>query len=144
MLSALSFALDMVDGQPEGHMLRSCYIGMTIGERLGLNEEERSTLFYALLLKDAGCSSNASKMAALFGADDLQTKKAWKATDWSRLPSLMLYVARSVSPGGAFGPGRSACCRLEPRGHRSPKSSSRSAVTAGRRSRVSWASPKRP
>ena len=77
---------------------------MTIGERLGLTEEERSALFYALLLKDAGCSSNASKMAALFGADDLQTKKAWKATDWSRLPSLMLYVARSVSPGGGIWP----------------------------------------
>ncbi len=43
-------------------------------------------------------------MAALFGEDDLQAKKAWKATDWSRLPSLMLYVARSVSPGGGIWP----------------------------------------
>jgi HD-GYP domain-containing protein (c-di-GMP phosphodiesterase class II) len=59
VLSALSLVLDMVEGQPEGHVLRSCFIGMTIAERLQLSEEQRSALFYALLLKDAGCSSNA-------------------------------------------------------------------------------------
>jgi HD-GYP domain-containing protein (c-di-GMP phosphodiesterase class II) len=37
---------------------------MRIADRLGLDEERRSALFYALLLKDAGCSSNASKMSA--------------------------------------------------------------------------------
>jgi hypothetical protein len=30
VLLALSFVLDMVEGQPEGHVLRSCFIGMTI------------------------------------------------------------------------------------------------------------------
>ena len=33
VISALSFVLDMVEGQPEGHVLRSCFIGMRIGER---------------------------------------------------------------------------------------------------------------
>jgi HD-GYP domain-containing protein (c-di-GMP phosphodiesterase class II) len=43
---------------------------MTIAGRLQLSEEQRSALFYALLLKDAGCSSNTWKVTALFGADD--------------------------------------------------------------------------
>ncbi|MEJ7818675.1 MAG: hypothetical protein WKF44_00050 [Rubrobacteraceae bacterium] len=30
VLSALSYALDIVEGQPEGHVLRSCFIGMRI------------------------------------------------------------------------------------------------------------------
>lgn len=102
VLSALSFALDIVEGQPEGHIVRSCYIGMSVGERLGLDEERRSALFYALLLKDAGCSSNSSKMAALFDADDFETKRKSKTVDWSRLPQAALYAARSVRPEGNF------------------------------------------
>ena len=101
VVSALSFVLDTVEGQPEGHVLRSCFIGMMIADRLGLDEDERSALFYALLLKDAGCSSNASRMAALFGSDDFDAKRSWKLVDWSRLPNTVVYAARSVVPGGA-------------------------------------------
>lgn len=102
IVSAFSFVLDLVEGQPEGHSLRSCFIGMTIGGRIGLDAEEQSALFYALLLKDAGCSSNASKVTALFGADDFGAKKALKTVDWSHLPEAVLYVARTVSPEGAI------------------------------------------
>ena len=41
VLSALSFALDLVEGQPEGHTVRSCLVGMRIADRLGLDEERR-------------------------------------------------------------------------------------------------------
>jgi len=100
VLSALSYVLDMVEGQPPGHTLRSCFIGMRIGERLGLGEEERSALFYALLSKDTGCSSNASRVANLFGADDFAVKKDFKVVDWSRFSETVRYAARNVSPGG--------------------------------------------
>ncbi len=63
VLSALSHALDVTEGQPRGHAERTCLIGMRLGTQIGLGEEELSSLFYALLLKDAGCSSNASKVA---------------------------------------------------------------------------------
>ncbi len=75
---------------------------MTIAKRLQLSEEQRSALFYALLLKDAGCSSNASKVTALFGADDFGAKKSFKTVNWSRLPQAVMYVARNVSPEGAI------------------------------------------
>ena len=90
----------MVEGQPEGHVVRSCYIGMTIGERIGLSEDLRSALFYALLLKDAGCSANSFRTAVLFDADDFGVKRSFKTVDWSRLPNAVLYAARSVSPQG--------------------------------------------
>lgn len=102
VLSALSFVLDMVEGQPAGHVIRSCFIGMTIAERLNLSEEERSALFYAMLLKDAGCSSNASKMSALFDADDFEAKRAVKTVNWTSLPHAALYAARVVSPDGSI------------------------------------------
>jgi HD-GYP domain-containing protein (c-di-GMP phosphodiesterase class II) len=97
MLSALSFVLDMVEGQPAGHVLRSCLVGMRVAERLGLDEESRSALFYALLLKDAGCSADASRVSAVF-ADDFAAKRARKTVNWSRLPGAALYAARSVEP----------------------------------------------
>jgi len=63
VISALSYALDVTEGQPIGHAVRSCAIGMRIGEEIGLDDDERSSLFYALVLKDAGCSSNAAKLS---------------------------------------------------------------------------------
>ncbi len=41
VLSALSYALDLTEGQPMGHSVRSCMIGMRIGERIGLSAAER-------------------------------------------------------------------------------------------------------
>lgn len=97
MLSALSYALDITEGQLEGHSVRSGLIGMRIGEALGLDAEERSALIYALLLKDAGCSSNAARLCELFGSDDFQVKRDHKLTDWSRtLPSLGHAIRNAV------------------------------------------------
>jgi hypothetical protein len=101
VLSALSYVLDMVEGQPPGHTLRSCFIGMRLGAHLGLDEERRSALFYALLLKDTGCSSNAFRVTNLFGADDFAVKRNFKVVDWSRLSEVIKYTARNVSRDGA-------------------------------------------
>ena len=94
VISALSYALDVTEGQPMGHAVRSCAIGMRIGEEVGLDAETRSSLFYALLLKDAGCSSNAAKLSALFGADDFELKRARKLTNHLRPRETLRYVLR--------------------------------------------------
>ena len=62
VLGALSFALDITEGQPFGHALRSCLIGMAIAERVRLPLAERRDLYYGLLLKDVGCSTNAARV----------------------------------------------------------------------------------
>ena len=94
VISALSYALDVTEGQPMGHAVRSCAIGMRIGEAIGLDDVRRSSLFYALLLKDAGCSSNAAKLSALFGADDFELKRARKLTDHLRPGEALKYTLR--------------------------------------------------
>jgi hypothetical protein len=40
VLSALSYALDLTEGSPPGHTLRSCMVGMRMAEALGLGEDE--------------------------------------------------------------------------------------------------------
>jgi putative nucleotidyltransferase with HDIG domain len=54
VISALSFAIDLTEGAVRGHALRSCLLGMRIAEEAGLTQEEKSSLYYALLLKDIG------------------------------------------------------------------------------------------
>jgi HD-GYP domain-containing protein (c-di-GMP phosphodiesterase class II) len=100
VLGALSYALDITEGEPPGHAVRTTAIGMRLAEQIGCDDDERSALFYALLLKDAGCSSNASRLSSLFAADDHPTKRAMKLTDWSRGGALALYTWRSVAAGG--------------------------------------------
>ena len=98
VISALSYALDLVEGQPEGHAVRSCMLGMRLAEEIGLPTDQRSSLYYALLLKDLGCSSNAAKVCYLFGADDIQVKRDFKTTHWTRYTDTLRYISRNVSP----------------------------------------------
>jgi putative nucleotidyltransferase with HDIG domain len=102
VISALSYALDITEGQPKGHAARSCMLGMRIARELHLNVNESSALFYALLLKDLGCSSNAGKMCYLFGSDDRQIKKAVKTVNWTNLRASIGYIARNVATGGSW------------------------------------------
>jgi hypothetical protein len=69
LLGALSYALDMVEGQPTGHCVRCCWIGVQIGREIGLGSTEIWELYYTLLLKDLGCSSNAARLCQLYMAD---------------------------------------------------------------------------
>jgi putative nucleotidyltransferase with HDIG domain len=102
VVGALSYALDLTEGEPPGHAVRSCLIGMRLAQELGLDAATRSDLFYALLLKDAGCSANSARMAALFGADDHIAKRTSKRVDWSgKLPAFMWSV-RTVAPDGSL------------------------------------------
>ncbi len=91
VVGALSFALDITEGQPVGHGLRCCWIGMHLGERMGLSPEALSDLYYTLLLKDIGCSSNAARICSLYLADDLSFKSAYKFVD-TRLPEVMRFL----------------------------------------------------
>jgi HD-GYP domain-containing protein (c-di-GMP phosphodiesterase class II) len=72
---------------------------MRIAETLGLPADQRSALFYALLMKDLGCSSNSARFAALFAADDRSLKVRLTLTDWSRALESFRFVSQSVAPG---------------------------------------------
>ena len=91
LISALSYALDITEGQPEGHCVRCCWIGMHIGRRIGLSDEALWGLYYTLLLKDLGCSSNAARICELYLTDDLAFKRDFKTVGDS-LPQVLNFV----------------------------------------------------
>jgi putative nucleotidyltransferase with HDIG domain len=98
VLAGLSYALDLTEGQRPGHAVRTCLIGMRLGKMLRLPAEDQSALFYALLMKDLGCSSNAARFAALFGHDDQDLKEQIKRIDWTRALDAFRYAVRNVAP----------------------------------------------
>jgi len=65
LIGALSHALDMTEGQPPGHCIRACWIGIQIGTKLGLDNHSLWELYYTIMLKDLGCSSNAARICEL-------------------------------------------------------------------------------
>jgi HD-GYP domain-containing protein (c-di-GMP phosphodiesterase class II) len=91
LIGALSHALDITEGQPKGHCVRACWIGMHIGRHIGLAERELWELYYTLLLKDLGCSSNAARICELYLSDDLAFKRDFKTVGDS-LPQMLRFV----------------------------------------------------
>lgn len=103
ILSALSFALDLTDGQPMGHSVRSCVFGMHLAREIGLPVARQADLYYALLMKDAGCSSNASRMFQILGTDDIRAKRDVKTTDWTKAGwDSLEYALSHVRTGAPF------------------------------------------
>jgi HD-GYP domain-containing protein (c-di-GMP phosphodiesterase class II) len=100
LMSSLSYALDITEGQPEGHCIRCCWIGTHLGKELNLSFDDLWNLYYVLLLKDLGCSSNASRICELYLTDDLHFKRDFKWVDGS-LPQVLRFVLRHT--GSAAG-----------------------------------------
>lgn len=91
LIGALSHALDLTEGQPQGHCIRCCWIGTNLGKALNFSPQELSDLYFTLLLKDLGCSSNAARICQLYLADDRSIKSDFKLMDGS-LPQALRFV----------------------------------------------------
>ncbi|HEY6195826.1 MAG TPA: HD domain-containing phosphohydrolase [Candidatus Eisenbacteria bacterium] len=102
VLAALSFALDLTEGQPMGHTLRANLISMELAARLDLPVDVRRDLYHAALLKDSGCSSNAAAVFEMFGGDDIAAKRARMVTDWSSDLRAALYALEHAAPGASW------------------------------------------
>jgi hypothetical protein len=117
VFAALSFSLDLTEGQPMGHALRSCMIAMELGGRLGLPLQLRRDLYYAAMLKDAGCSSNAARVFSLFGGDDRLMKGARMQVDWSNYFRAAFYAReRRAGRRGSRAPDRQLATAAAHRG----------------------------
>ena len=69
LVAALSLGVDLGFGQPMEHVLRQCMIALRLAECVGLDDEERSVVYYAALMVNVGCHSDAHEQAKWFGDD---------------------------------------------------------------------------
>jgi HD-GYP domain-containing protein (c-di-GMP phosphodiesterase class II) len=99
VLSALSSALDLAEGQPVGHAIRTGLIGMRLAEELALDSPARSALYYALLLANAGGPGTAAEVTALLDGDDRALKARFATVDWTRAVAAAHYGLRHAGRG---------------------------------------------
>lgn len=96
ILAAFSYALDLTEGQPDGHSLRCCWIASRIGREIGLGAAELGDLYYAVLLKDLGCSSNSARICELYAADDRAFKQGFKTVGTSLAATLHFVLSKTA------------------------------------------------
>jgi HD-GYP domain-containing protein (c-di-GMP phosphodiesterase class II) len=60
VIGALGYAIDLSEGQPEGHSARAGLLGMRLGRAAGLPDEALWELYYTLQLKDLGRAERAA------------------------------------------------------------------------------------
>lgn len=75
LVAALSLGIDLGFGQPMEHVLRQCLIALRLAERVGLDDDERATVYYTALLVNVGCHTDAYEQAKWFG-DDIALKRS--------------------------------------------------------------------
>ncbi len=96
-----------------GHSVRSCILGMRLARHIGVAAADQGDLFYALLLKDAGCSSNASRLFHILASDEIHAKRDVKLTDWTRVGwDSLQYALSHVATGAPFPERMRALMRL--------------------------------
>lgn len=72
---------------------------MHIGKVIGLSQDDLWDLYYTLLLKDAGCSSNAARLYELYGSDERQIKHDFKTVNAAKLSEISKFVFSHVGVG---------------------------------------------
>ena len=101
ILAGLSHALDLTEGHPRGHAERACRIAQALARVIGLDDQARTDLVHATLLKDAGCSSNALRVYELFGGPEHGVKRAVWERDWRKFGEQLRYALQWTERGGS-------------------------------------------
>ena len=103
LLGAFSLASDLAMGLHTEHGARSCYIGMHIAQEMELPLQQRTHLYYAELLKDAGCTTYTSQLAGFWMADELAAKRDLQFFRDTRNPlDIASWLIKYVAAGAAL------------------------------------------
>ena len=85
-----------------GHSLRTCLIGMELADHLSLSLQDRRDLYYAMMLKDVGCSSSSARVHELFGGDDRLAQHWLKLVDWGNTLKAARFGLKHFVPGDSL------------------------------------------
>src|SRR4029077_1893892 len=95
IIAALSMATDLAMGQPIEFALRSCLLGVRLGEALHLSAEELSEIYFQALLRYIGCNAETYAVVALFG-DELSLRRDFALVDTGKAAEMAAMVLRHL------------------------------------------------
>ncbi len=71
VVAALSVTSDLTRGHPPGEAMRACLLATELARRAGLDGPGQGEVYYATLMRFAGCAATSHEIAAAFGGDDI-------------------------------------------------------------------------
>jgi HD-GYP domain-containing protein (c-di-GMP phosphodiesterase class II)/DNA-binding CsgD family transcriptional regulator len=84
VVAALSVTSDLTRGHPAGEAMRACLLASELARRGGLDEAARRDVYYATLLRFAGCAATSHEIAAALGGDDVVVRARGDLIDSTR------------------------------------------------------------
>ena len=124
VVALLSLGTDLGLGQPMEHMIRACLIALRLGERLGIDAEQRAVVYYSGLLAWVGCHTDAYEQAKWLGDDMAVKSEVHYGYDFGRpgpaAPFLLKHIGGAGRPllerarvgAGFLGDGRRALAEM--------------------------------
>ena len=102
VIGALSYALDLTEGEPPGHAVRTCMIGMRLAQELGLGAATRRPLLRAAAQGRGLLGELRPDGGAVRRPTTTRAKRSSKRVDWARSYPAFLWSLRTVAPGGSL------------------------------------------
>jgi HD-GYP domain-containing protein (c-di-GMP phosphodiesterase class II) len=92
VVAALSVTSDLTRGHPAGEAMRSCLLATELARRSGLDGAEQRDVYYATLMRFAGCAATSHEIAAALGGDDVVVRSRGDLIDPSRPAEAMRFL----------------------------------------------------
>ena len=93
VVAALSVASDLTRGHPSGEAMRACLVATELARRAGLGRARQGDVFYASLMRYAGCAATSHEAALALGGDDIAVRSRGDLTDTGRPMEALRFVA---------------------------------------------------
>jgi HD-GYP domain-containing protein (c-di-GMP phosphodiesterase class II)/DNA-binding CsgD family transcriptional regulator len=98
VVAALSVTSDLTRGHLPGEAMRACLLATELARRAGRSDAELSEVYYATLLRFAGCAATSHEIAAALGGDDVIVRARGDMIDAAR-PAEALRLLASLGEG---------------------------------------------
>ena len=93
VVAALSVTSDLTRGHPPGEAMRAALLASELARRAGLVAGRRSDVYYASLLRFAGCPATSHEIAAALGGDDVVVRARGDLVDPTRPVEALRFFA---------------------------------------------------
>ena len=93
VIAALSVTSDLTRGHPPGEAMRACLLGSELARRAGLGPVQQGEVFYASLMRFAGCAATSHEVAGALGGDDIIVRSRGDLIDAARPLEALRFLA---------------------------------------------------
>jgi HD-GYP domain-containing protein (c-di-GMP phosphodiesterase class II) len=93
VVAALSVVSDLTRGHPAGEAMRACLMADELVRRAGVASATPGDVYYATLLRFAGCAATSHEAAAAFAGDDVAVRATGDLIDPTRPAEALRFLA---------------------------------------------------